>query len=184
MIILPDTPTPSNHTNLDAIRSHSRLTRQSASFHSLPPTVATEGDGVLYAMQGEAAVNVDADDFGIIGSDDATTCHILIAVLREGTRKRVVLAHLDTVERVFRLGQMLEQAADHCPAVDVYVSGGIGKLNDKKGDSERISAAVVAMLSRSPLSYHLQVFNTCKFMDPRRPRHSLPIIIIIIANPN
>ena len=48
-------------------------------FSLLPPRIVTENDRALYVHQGEIITNLQEDLFDIIGSDDATTCIIILA---------------------------------------------------------------------------------------------------------
>ena len=54
----------------------------------------TAQENCLYVGQREMAVLTPEDGMELVGSEDATTCHIL--VLRESTSSTVGLAHLDS----------------------------------------------------------------------------------------
>ena len=88
-------------------------------------------DRVLYVYQGEIAIVANGHDFDVVGSDDATTCFIVLAKY-QGHNGAMIVAHIDTEARASGVGHCLDRIAegkDDC-GVDVYISGGLAYMKD------------------------------------------------------
>jgi hypothetical protein len=85
----------------------------------------------IYVHQREFAVlgKDDPNGFHLIGSDDATTCHILLL----DNQVAVALAHLDggqTRESIEQMLEELKQYAPHNTNYDAYLIGELENLYD------------------------------------------------------
>ena len=88
-------------------------------------------DRALYVHQGEIAIVANGDDFDVVGSDDATTCFIVLAKYH-GHNGAMIVTHIDTEQRASGIGYFLDRLAegkDDC-GVDVYISGGLAYMKD------------------------------------------------------
>ena len=88
-------------------------------------TTPTNIDRVLYVFEGEIAQNVSEDAFDYVASDDATTCHILVAIyqFKNESKKRILISHIASVENCSSLGDYLDQIAINCHGniVNIYL---------------------------------------------------------------
>lgn len=76
--------------SIDAIIGYSILTANK--FKQLPTYITIDSESKLYVNQGEIISNVHHSEFDIIGSDDATTCLIIIIKDQDGF---LSVAHID-----------------------------------------------------------------------------------------
>ena len=86
--------------------------------------VPSSGCRVLYVKEGELAMNVDMEAFDFLGTDDATTCHVLL--VRSRSTNRVSVAHLNSPECCDGLGEVLSKLAAYgVPSVEDAEGGGL-----------------------------------------------------------
>jgi hypothetical protein len=105
------------HTDL----IHSSILLASTNEYTQP---SEEISRTIYVSQREFAVLTknDPNGFHLVGSDDATTCHILVL----DNQVAVALGHLDgceTQESIERMCQELQQYAPQNTDYDVYLVG-------------------------------------------------------------
>lgn len=109
----------------------------------------------LYIHQGEIAINVSTLDFDVIGSDDATSCHIV--VLKYSSNK-LILTHLDSPDKIPSLQGALHRCIpENHSVVELFVSGGVDD-----DQSQKLSNALLEMLDAMPHLFSLKIFNTCE----------------------
>ena len=115
-----------NHCSLEDLAQHTDLTHLSSEFASSVEykQTAEEISKTVYVHQHEFAVLAkdDPNGFHLIGSDNATTCHILVLV----NEVAVTLAHLDGTQLGPSIEQMSRELMEHAPTTidhDVYLVG-------------------------------------------------------------
>jgi len=116
----------SKKCSLENLAEHTDLIRTSIQFASSQEIKQPieEISKTIYVYQHEFAVlgKNDSNGFHLIGSDDATTCHILIL----DNQISIALAHLDgskTRESIEQILQELKQYAPQNTNYDVYLVG-------------------------------------------------------------
>ncbi|XP_066980037.1 protein N-terminal asparagine amidohydrolase-like [Macrobrachium rosenbergii] len=136
----------------------------------------------LYVAQGEFAV-VPASDAKVkyIGSDDATTCHIVIIRHKSGT---VCVAHFDgskneeaavntMVSKVFQI----EGSVD---PLELYVVGGYVPEEEsreaKKNESESLSLKILGLFMRHKCQFNLILWCTCSLNTTQGASGPKPIV--------
>ena len=148
------------------------------SFHNSSLYVVQSHEFSFYCHQQEIGMNLPHDDYEIIGSDDATTCHILLASYlpfsspthtsnQDNRNRQWLISHIASEEEVQELSQYLhqleaEEGIDQ-QTYDIYLMGGYGVPGDG-GDtlSARISQEFVNVFQSSALIFRLQLFFTCE----------------------
>ncbi|XP_068243211.1 protein N-terminal asparagine amidohydrolase-like isoform X1 [Palaemon carinicauda] len=147
-------------------QAHQTVVSKASSFAS-QNNVLVQKEYCLYVAQGEFAV-VPGNDPKIeyIGSDDATTCHIVIIKHTSGT---VCVAHFDgskneeaavdtMVSKVFQI----DGRVDH---LELYVVGGYvpeeGSKEAKKNESESLSLKILGLFMRHKCHFNLALWCTC-----------------------
>jgi len=111
------------------------------------PLVPERSSRALYVHQGEVAVVAADGSFSFVGSDDATTCIILLA--RNADRSRILVAHIDSLDRCSNLTDILEDLGQGGDGVDVWLCGAMVLPMDEAGgddDEEEEEEAESAML--------------------------------------
>ena len=75
--------------------------------------------------QGEIAQNVSEETYDYVATDDATTCHILVAIyqLKNENSKRISVCHIASVENSLCLIDYLDQIAVNCKGniINIYL---------------------------------------------------------------
>nr|CAH7718030.1 unnamed protein product [Callosobruchus chinensis] len=127
-------------------------------FSALPSTLVRH-TGSLYVMQQEyAAVAPRNKVVDIMGSDDATTC--IIIIVRDRNSGATALAHLDNppgVEKaVEKIIKNLQHLSDACSQgkYDIYLVGG---YQDPKGLSEQLFGEIFKTVQKLPQEIHLKL---------------------------
>jgi hypothetical protein len=133
-------------------------------FSRKPVEIPKKSHRCLYVHQSEVAININEIDYDYIGSDDATTCHIVIA--RDGLTRRLLICHIDSPEICSELVSCMNNLGD---SIDIYVYGGIG---DELSVS--ITEALVMSLKGSTVSCYLQLLavHQCRCIDEATTRLS------------
>lgn len=115
------------------------------------PRVVNESDDVLYVGQGEIAVGVPGSSFTVVGTDDATTCMMLLA--HGAATNSLLVTHLDGPERCAGLAGFLdsmvpveEEEEEGSAALDVYVVGGMLLEQGEHEHSEALLASILMQL--------------------------------------
>ena len=126
MVLIIDDRTYAEKCRLDDLRQHPRLLERSTQFARSTEIQQPENEfaQTIYVGQREFAVlsRNDPHGFHLVGSDDATTCHIL--VLDNGSA--VALAHLDGCETRASVEAMLKELKNFSANetnFDVYLVG-------------------------------------------------------------
>ncbi|CAF1064405.1 unnamed protein product [Rotaria sp. Silwood1] len=112
----------------------------------------------IYVYQREFAVigKNDRNGFHLIGSDNATTCHILVL----DNQVAVALAHLDGGETRQSIENMLQELTKYAPEnteYDVYIVGGF--LDETRRQySRNLSNEILYIFSTKPnITFHLKL---------------------------
>lgn len=151
--------------------------RESGVLLSSKPTKEVPPHGLLYIGQREMAVVSPEDEFvQVLGTDDATTCHIVI--LRHTASHVTGLAHFD--------GTGLQQAVQSLTDTVLKETGGkqwgrlelslVGGFTDERKISEDLSVKIFDAFNRSPADYHLA--TVCVTEQNTRIEKNVPFPII------
>lgn len=151
--------------------------RESGVLLSSKPTKEVPPHGLLYIGQREMAVVSPEDEFvQVLGTDDATTCHIVI--LRHTASHVTGLAHFD--------GTGLQQAVQSLTDTVLKETGGkqwgrlelslVGGFTDERKMSEDLSVKIFDAFNRSPADYHLA--TVCVTEQNTRIEKNVPFPII------
>lgn len=126
MVLLIKEHTYSNRCSLENLAQHTDLIHSSYEFASSNEfkQPLEEIPKTIYVHQREFAVVAKNDPHGfhLIGSDDATTCHILVL----DNQFAVGLIHLDGGETLNSIKQMLQELKQYAPQnkdYDAYLVG-------------------------------------------------------------
>lgn len=113
-------------------------------------------DNVLYVTQKEYAVIKLADEkISVIGSDDATTCHIV--VLENHEDSAVCVAHLDSAGNLDSLTQMLVDTIGDCDIKSVNLDLSIiGGYCDDQLISENLTLDLLQFYHQLPVNINLK----------------------------
>ena len=130
MVLLIDGQACSKKCTLQDLAQHPDLIRSSTSFaqstehHQLPEEVPR----TIYVHQREFGVVAknDPNGFDLIGSDDATTCHILVL----DNQSAVGLIHLDGGETQNSLDKLLQEMKQYAPEITNYDAYLVGELDN------------------------------------------------------
>ena len=131
------------------------LSKCSREFADKKVKTVARNENCLYVGQREMAICSKDDDIDIIGSEDATTCHIII--VRDVVSNTTALAHLDTPEdhQFLELEQTLvSRISSDKLELEVYLVGG---FDDDRGTSQEISKSVFSLMMASDVSYELKL---------------------------
>ncbi|XP_033822260.1 protein N-terminal asparagine amidohydrolase isoform X1 [Periophthalmus magnuspinnatus] len=148
---------------LDRIRStgdlyerYSHLQENARQFRSRP-LVDVDPKCFLYVQQREYAATTPADQYvSVIGSDDATTCH-LVALRHTGSGAACV-AHLDgsnTWAEVQLIIKAVMSLSHHCKdgRLELHLVGG---FNDDSKTSDNLSLNILAAFHKQKENVHLE----------------------------
>lgn len=116
-------------------------------------------EGVLYVTQKEYAVLSDNDEnISIMGTDDATTCHIVVIINRQ--QSTACLAHIDSTDDVDELYRMVlnilgneEKKSDSCLELSI-----LGGYNDEMHKSEVLTLDLLQFYNQLPVKFKLVSF--------------------------
>ena len=158
MVILAGTPGADISTILASLP---QLRRSSEELVRTPRTVDPGEVSSLYVGQREMAVLTPADGIEVLGSDSATTCHVVI--LRWGGVTG--LGHIDTPSEDLadnQLSQLVEATLQRGPAwpgdkIEMEVSM-FGGYNDEAGVSGGICRMILRSLELSEVTFTLSHF--------------------------
>lgn len=136
----------------------------------------------LYVAQGEFGVVPGVNSkVKVIGSDDATTCHIVIIRHPSGT---VGVAHFDgSKNEEAAINVMVEKIANiekGAEGLQLCVVGGYipenGSNEASKNESEHLSLKILGMLIRHKCSFQLSLWCTCRLNTMQGSGGPKPIV--------
>lgn len=130
--------------------------KDGAALISCKPTKAVPPHGLLYVGQREmAVVSPDDESIQLLGTDDATTCHIVI--LRHSASRVTGLSHFDgsgLADAVQKLitGVMTQTGGRQWGRLELSLFGG---FKDAKGLSEELSVKILDTFNKNQMDVHL-----------------------------
>jgi hypothetical protein len=131
----------------------------------------------FYCNQQEVGIDLPENEYDIIGSDDGTTCHIILASYlpsfvtnteNHEQQRRWLISHIAGVKEVQEFGnychQNREEGGECQQTYDIYLMGGFGMPGVHGGDplSEKLSQEFVNFFQLSENIFHLRLFFTCE----------------------
>ncbi|KAM6939924.1 protein N-terminal asparagine amidohydrolase [Xenentodon cancila] len=131
--------------------------KENARAFSSRPLVDVDPKCLLYVQQREFAATTPADNcVSVIGSDDATTCHLV--VLRQTGSGAVCLAHCDgssTCSEVSLFVKAVSLLSDVCKEgrLELHLVGG---FNDDSETSHKLSLGILAAFQKQKEAIHLE----------------------------
>ncbi|KAG8513484.1 Protein N-terminal asparagine amidohydrolase, partial [Galemys pyrenaicus] len=133
--------------------------------------------GLLYVQQRELAVTSPKDgSISILGSDDATTCHIV--VLRHTGNGATCLTHCDgtdTKAEVPLIMSSIKSFSDHaqCGRLEVHLVGG---FSDDRHLSQKLTHQLLNEFDRQEDDIHLVTLCVTELNDREENENHFPII--------
>jgi len=124
---------------------------------------------VVHVITNEMAiVSMKKQAIHIVGSDDATTCNIVIF----GDEKQMLVAHLDQNDQMeFVLQQWQQTTGARRDITPVYIVGG---YDDEQGISKPITLSILQALMNSTCRYCIELFVTGPTNTIQCTSHALP----------
>lgn len=122
-----------------------------------PLNVIDKPERVLYVTQKEYAVlKSDDPNISIMGTDDATTCHIVIMINRN--ESSACLAHVDSCDNLDRLTRMVLDILGHQnEGSDSHLELSIlGGYRDEQHKSELLTVDLLQFYHQLPVKFQLQ----------------------------
>ncbi|GAA6220289.1 protein N-terminal asparagine amidohydrolase [Lates japonicus] len=158
------------------------LQENARTFHS-KPLVDVDPKCLLYVQQREFAATTPADNcVSVIGSDDATTCHLV--VLRHTGSGAVCLAHCDgsstwseiplLVKAVTSLSNVSKEGR-----LELHLVGG---FNDESKTSHKLSLSILAAFQKQKEDIHLETCCITEMNDIIVDGNHRPIVYGIGVN--
>ncbi|KAM5198991.1 protein N-terminal asparagine amidohydrolase isoform 2-T2 [Hipposideros larvatus] len=139
--------------------------------------------GLLYVQQRELAVTSPKDgSISILGSDDATTCHIV--VLRHTGNGATCLTHCDgtdTKAEVPMIMNSIKSFSDHaqCGRLEVHLVGG---FSDERQLSQKLTHQLLSEFDRQEDDIHLVTLCVTELNDREDNENHFPVIYGIAVN--
>ncbi|XP_053132328.1 protein N-terminal asparagine amidohydrolase isoform X4 [Hemicordylus capensis] len=139
--------------------------------------------GLLYVQQREFAATTPKDgSVSILGSDDATTCHLV--VVRHTGSGAICLTHCDgsdTETEVLLITNAVKVLSPdtECGRLEVHLVGG---FNDDRHLSQRLTNQLLRAFDRLQDSIHLVTFCVTELNDRLDKGNHFPFIYGIAAN--
>ncbi|XP_051024010.1 protein N-terminal asparagine amidohydrolase isoform X3 [Acomys russatus] len=139
--------------------------------------------GLLYVQQRELAVTSPKDgSVSILGSDDATTCHIV--VLRHTGNGATCLTHCDgtdTKAEVPLIMSSIKSFSDHtqCGRLEVHLVGG---FSDDRQLSQKLTHQLLSEFDKQDDDIHLVTLCVTELNDREENDNHFPIIYGIAVN--
>ncbi|XP_058495978.1 protein N-terminal asparagine amidohydrolase-like [Solea solea] len=166
----------------DLFDKYPHLKENARTFHS-KPIVAVDPKCLLYVQQREFAATTPADNcVSVIGSDDATTCHLV--VLRHTGSGAVCLAHCDgsstwseiplLVKAVMSLSDVSQEGR-----LELHLAGG---FNDESNTSHKLSHNILAAFQKQKEEIHLETCCITELNDVVVDETHRPIVYGIGVN--
>ncbi|XP_006872059.1 PREDICTED: protein N-terminal asparagine amidohydrolase-like [Chrysochloris asiatica] len=139
--------------------------------------------GLLYVQQRELAVTSPKDgSISVLGSDDATTCHIV--VLRHTGNGATCLTHCDgtdTKAEVPLIMNAVKSFSDYtqCGRLEVHLVGG---FSDDRQLSQKLTHQLLSEFDRQKEDVHLVTLCVTELNDREENENHFPIIYGIAVN--
>ncbi|XP_060141578.1 protein N-terminal asparagine amidohydrolase isoform X2 [Globicephala melas] len=139
--------------------------------------------GLLYVQQRELAVTSPKDgSISILGSDDATTCHIV--VLRHTGNGATCLTHCDgtdTKAEVPLIMNSIKSFSGHtqCGRLEVHLVGG---FSDDRQLSQKLTHQLLSEFDRQEDDIHLVTLCVTELNDREENENHFPVIYGIAVN--
>ncbi|XP_068062924.1 protein N-terminal asparagine amidohydrolase isoform X3 [Anomalospiza imberbis] len=166
----------------DMIRAHPHLEEKAKLLRSQPAQIV-EPKGLLYVQQREFAVTTPKDgSVSILGSDDATTCHIV--VLRHTGSGATCLTHCDGSDTEAEVSLIMSSVKSFsnstgCGRLEVHLVGG---FNDDRQLSQKLTNQLLRAFDLQPEDVHLVTFCVTELNDREEQDIHFPIIYGIAVN--
>ena len=144
--------------SIDALIGYSILTANK--FKQLPTYITIDSESKLYVNQGEIISNVHHSEFDIIGSDDATTCLIIIIKDQDGF---LSVAHIDDSCIDSYISKITVNDDDgmvgntSCKKYDLYILGSYIIDSMDPGHAQNVQL-ILQQFQRLPSTYILKLF--------------------------
>lgn len=157
--------------------------KESAAALCAQPTKVVGPVGLLYVQQREYAVTVPHDkNVTILGSDDATTCHI--AVLKHSGSGVVCLSHLDgcgLLDAASNMARSVQDLSIGYPEgrLELHLIGG---FQDPRGFSEELSLSILNAFHKQPIELELVTACICEINSRTTGGIHCPVIYGIGVN--
>ncbi|KAM4595697.1 protein N-terminal asparagine amidohydrolase isoform 2-T2 [Fundulus diaphanus] len=155
-LFIQDRATDRFRTTAEVFGRYPHLQENAKAFRS-KPLVEVDPKHLLYVQQREFAATTPADNcVSVIGSDDATTCHLV--VLRHTGSGAVCLAHCDgsstwsEIQLVTKAVTSLSNVRDD-GRFELHLVGG---FNDDGKTSQKISLSILAAFQKLEEEIHLE----------------------------
>lgn len=147
--------------------SCSSLKIRSGEFIRKPLQTITPQEGLVYVGEGEMAVGVSDDpNVNYFGSEDATTCHVL--VLRHRSTGATALAHIDQVSpdqlddlvgKLLQVAAKVSNGANGAKSTENFIDlDVVGGYDDERSLSKEISIKLLKWLFRSDFKFCVNIF--------------------------
>jgi hypothetical protein len=151
--------------------NYQNIQEANESFRNSPIHIVQTHEFSLYCNQQEFGIDLPESEYEIIGSDDATTCHIILASYSAENdseflpqQRRWVISHLASVAGVQEFGNYFHQIALEIGQVshtfEIYLMGGFGDGGDQL--SEKLSQEFINFFHSSPHIFQIRLFFTCE----------------------
>ncbi|XP_056391886.1 protein N-terminal asparagine amidohydrolase isoform X2 [Hyla sarda] len=145
-------------------------------------TQVVGADKFLYVQQRELATTTPNDSsISILGSEDATTCHII--VLRHTGSGATCLAHCDGSDSENEVAAIVQAVKSLTKTtegrLELHIVGG---FNDQRQLSLKLSRQLLKVFHRQPEDVHLVTFCVTDINDKEENGIHLPIIYGIAVN--
>lgn len=124
-----------------------------------PVLVVDKPEKVLYVTQKEyAVVRSDDQNISVVGTDDATTCHIVVLINRE--ESTACLAHIDSTDDFDNLSKMVLDSIGHQDInsdfhLELLILGG---YQDEQNKSEILTLELLEFYQQLPVKFKLKTF--------------------------
>ncbi|XP_006001779.1 protein N-terminal asparagine amidohydrolase [Latimeria chalumnae] len=163
-------------TTAEFIRLYSHFEESAKAFRSRP-TQQVEPRGLLYVQQREFAATTPQDgSVSIIGSEDATTCHLV--VLRHTGSGAVCLAHCDGSDAVTEVSMMVStvkslSVASQSGRLELHLVGGF--IDDRRL-SQKLTLQLLGAFDCQLEDVHLVTYCVTELNDVVKKGVHWPII--------
>jgi hypothetical protein len=157
--------------NYKDLYSYPSIKRANEHFMAHPVHEITSNDFPLYINQSEIGYNISENDFDFIGSDDATTCHIILASLdtplpaaeatADSSPRRWLICHMASLTHFQQLTRAFDDMSSTADGIAFEVSL-MGGLGDDPCSEELTLGFINLFQSSLRHTFHLKLFFTCE----------------------